>query len=312
MQFKWGNVQFSILYKRMRNSSKTRILIVNDDGYKSENLRALATALSAVGDVVVFAPETEQSGVSQAFTVRRGLRVKQVPVDETAPVAADGTRAWPYEFYSVSGTPADCAKFALGHFAKFGLESEPEGCNGVSSAAGEFDVCFSGVNVGENSGVSSLYSGTVAGAREAALWGVPGVALSLRGCGGDLLETAVEFAVRVVKDSLFENIAPGTFWNVNFPKVSEDKFKGFKSTKMAHEMFTDHYSLVDADDGSGDKLWLLDGDKLWNESPVDSDDYLLNQGYATITPHHIDQTAYESLKKVNEVINGLASGGALD
>ncbi|PWJ71657.1 MULTISPECIES: 5'/3'-nucleotidase SurE [unclassified Fibrobacter] len=295
----------------MQNTPRTRVLIVNDDGFKSGNLRALAAALSKVADVFVFAPETEQSGVSQAFTVRRGLCVKQVPVDETTPVATDGTKAWPYEFYSVSGTPADCAKFGLGHFAKFGLESEPEGCAGVSSAAGEFDVCFSGVNVGENAGVSSLYSGTVAGAREAALWGVPGIALSLRGCGGDLLQTAVDFAVRVVKDRLFERIAPATFWNVNFPKVSEDKFKGYKSTKMAHEMFTDHYSLVDADDGSGDKLWLLDGDKLWNESPVDSDDYLLNQGYATITPHHIDQTDDESLKKIKEMINEKLVGGGL-
>lgn len=294
----------------MQNTPRTRVLIVNDDGFKSGNLRALAAALSKVADVFVFAPETEQSGVSQAFTVRRALRIKAVPADDDAPVAADGTKAWPYEFYSVSGTPADCAKFALGHFAKFGLSQEPEGCPGVSSAAGEFDVCFSGVNVGENSGVSSLYSGTVAGAREAALWGVPGVALSLRGCGGDLLETAVEFAVRVVKDRLFENVAPGTFWNVNFPKVKPADFKGFKAAVMAREMFTDHYSLVDAEDGSGDKLWLLDGDKLWNESPVDSDDYLLNQGYATITPHRINQTAYESLKLIDEMINEkLAEGG---
>jgi len=278
----------------MQNTGKTRILIVNDDGFKSSNLRALATALSAVADVFVFAPETEQSGVSQAFTVRRALKIKAVP--------AENGENWPFGFYSVSGTPADCAKFALGHFAKFGLAQEPDGCPGVSSAAGEFDVCFSGVNVGENSGVSSLYSGTVAGAREAALWGVPGIALSLRGCGGDLLESAVEFAVRVVRERLFEKVAPGTFWNVNFPKVKPADFKGFRGAVMAKEMFTDHYSLVDADDGSGDKLWLLDGDKLWNESPVDSDDYLLNQGYATITPHRINQTDYESLKLIDEVI----------
>lgn len=281
----------------MQNTRKTRVLIVNDDGFKSSNLRALATALSAVADVFVFAPETEQSGVSQAFTVRKALRIK--------PVLAEAGENWPFGFYSVSGTPADCAKFALGHFAKFGLSQEPEGCPGVSSAAGEFDVCFSGVNVGENSGVSSLYSGTVAGAREAALWGVPGVALSLRGCGGDLLETSIGFAVRMVKERLFKSIAPGTFWNVNFPKVTPADFKGYRATSMAREMFTDHYSLVEAEDGSGDKLWLLDGDKLWNESPVDSDDYLLNQGYATITPHRIDQTDIESLKLIDETINGL-------
>jgi len=288
----------------MQNTPKTRVLIVNDDGFKSANLRALATALSAVADVFVFAPETEQSGVSQAFTVRRALRIKPVPAEP----AECGAEGWPFGFYSVSGTPADCAKFALGHFAKFGLSQEPEGCPGVSSAAGEFDVCFSGVNVGENSGVSSLYSGTVAGAREACLWGVPGVALSLRGCSGELLQTAVDFAVRVVKDRLFESIAPGTFWNVNFPKVPASAFKGYRATVMAHEMFTDHYSLVDANDGSGDKLWLLDGDKLWDESPVDSDDYLLNQGYATITPHRIDQTDIESLKKISEIVKEKLEG----
>lgn len=291
----------------MQNTPRTRVLIVNDDGFKSGNLRALAAALSKVADVFVFAPETEQSGVSQAFTVRRGLRVKQVPVDETTPMAADGAKAWPYEFYSVSGTPADCAKFALGHFAKFGLSLEPEGCAGVSSAAGEFDVCFSGVNVGENAGVSSLYSGTVAGAREAALWGVPGVALSLRGCGGQMLNTAIDFAVKVVTQKLYQDILPGTFWNVNFPKTTVEEFKGYKATTMALGMFTDHYDVKPSAEG---QLWLLDGDKLWDKAPVDSDDYLLHQGYATITPHRIDQTDLKSLKKINEMINEkLAEGG---
>ena len=287
-------------FKGMENCEKPRVLITNDDGYLNGNIQALARALASVARVFVFAPETEQSGVGQAFTVRRGLKVEKI--------CEEGVDA-PYSMYSVSGTPADCAKFALGHFAKFGLSQEHKGCPGVSSAVGEFDVCFSGINVGENSGVSSLYSGTVAGAREAALWGVPGVALSLRGCEGLLLQTAVDFAVRVVRDRLFENIAPGTFWNVNFPKVKPTEFKGFRSAVMAREMFTDHYSLVNAENGSGHKLWLLDGDKVWDKSPVDSDDYLLNQGYATITPHRIDQTDAESLKLIEKIKEKLAGGG---
>jgi len=152
------------------------------------------------------------------------------------------------------------------------------------------------VNVGENSGVSSLYSGTVAGAREAALWGVPGVALSLRG-GDALLQAAVDFAVDVVKKGWYREIPAGVFWNVNFPKVTIEAFKGFKATRMALGMFTDHYSH----DGG---LWQLDGDKLWDEQPKDSDDYLLNHGYATITPHKIDQTDEESLKVINEMLEG--------
>ena len=260
----------------MLEDQKTRVLIANDDGIKSGYMLALACALAPIADVYVFAPDEEQSGVSHAFTVRRALSVKKVDVDASI------------EAYSMSGTPADCVKFALGHFAAHGLTTEGVG-------PGQFDVCFSGVNLGENSGVSSLYSGTVAGAREAALWGVPGIALSLRGTTANMLENAKEFAVKVVKDRLFERIPVGVFWNVNFPKASAETFKGFKATKMALGMFTDHYSH----EGN---MWQLDGDKLWDEQPKDSDDYLLNQGYATITPHRIDQTDEESLKIISEMI----------
>ena len=257
----------------MQNNLKTRVLIVNDDGVESAYMRSLASALSQVAEVFVFAPESEQSGVSHAFTVRRGLSLRNVAE----------------RVYAMSGTPADCAKFAIGHFAQHGTGSEGGG-------PGAFDVCFSGVNVGENSGVSSLYSGTVAGAREAALWGVPGVALSLRG-GDSLLQAAIDFAVRIVKNGWYREIPAGVFWNVNFPKATAETFKGFKATRMALGMFTDHYSH----DGG---LWQLDGEKLWDEQPKDSDDYLLNQGYATVTPHKIDQTDEKSLMMINEMLEG--------
>ena len=263
----------------MQNTPKPRILITNDDGFQSENIRALSNALSSLGEVFVFAPEREQSGVSHAFTVRHGLSVKK----ECLAGFSEGV-----ELYSMSGTPSDCVKFALGHFARYGLSTEGAG-------PGPFDLCFSGVNLGENSGVSSLYSGTVAGAREAALWGVPGIALSLRGTGTDLLKTATDFAATVVKKELFRQIPAGVFWNVNFPKATAESFKGFKACKMALGMFTDHYSHENG-------LWQLDGDKLWNEQPKNSDDYLLNQGYATVTPHRIDQTDEKSLEKINEMI----------
>ena len=261
----------------MQNARKPRILISNDDGVDSAKMHALAEALSLVGEVFVFAPEAEQSGVSHAFTVRRPLRVREVPCDGG------------YKVFSLDGTPADCVKFALGHYAAHGL--------GDTSGLGQgpFDVCFSGINAGENSGVSSLYSGTVAGAREAALWGVPGIALSLRGSGEDMLRPAIDFAAKVVSERLFEKIPAGVFWNVNFPKATADTFKGFKASRMALGMFTDHYTH----DG---EMWQLDGDKLWEKQPADSDDYLLHQGYATVTPHCIDQTDEKSLKIISEML----------
>ena len=262
----------------MQNTQKPRVLITNDDGIRSGYMLALAGALAPIADVCVFAPEEEQSGVSHAFTVRRALRVQEVP--------SEG-----YKAFTLDGTPADCTKFALGHYAAYGLGDT----SGLGS--GPFDVCFSGINAGENSGVSSLYSGTVAGAREAALWGVPGIALSLRGSGEGMLQVAIDFAAKVVEKRLFEKIPAGVFWNVNFPKSAGESFKGFRATRMALGMFTDHY----AHDG---EMWQLDGDKLWNEQPADSDDYLLDKGYATITPHRIDQTDEENLKKINEMLAG--------
>ena len=158
-----------------------------------------------------------------------------------------------------------------------------------------FDVCFSGVNVGENSGVSSLYSGTVAGAREAALWGVPAVALSLRGLKGNLLQVVIDFARKIVSQNLFKKISKGVFWNVNFPKIKEDEFLGFKACTMDRGMFTDHYDHKDG-------LWFLDGEKLWSMAPEGSDDNLLDKGYATITPHRIDQTDEKSLDVISEML----------
>ena len=294
---------------RMQNMRKPRILITNDDGVNSANIRALAGALAPFGEVFVFAPEHEQSGVSQAFTVRKAFAVKEHPV-------AVGDACESYRVFSVDGTPADAAKFALGYYSGTTFVTSKNGVNsqnGADCANGfvcakldvhgkpTFDVCFSGVNVGENSGVSSLYSGTVAGAREAALWGVPAVALSMSLGGESLMGEVLNFAKRVVTDCMFESIPSGTFWNVNFPKAVGGAFKGFRATTMALGMFTDHYDRRVAD---GNELWQLDGEKLWDEAPVESDDYLLHHGYATITPHRIDQTDPESLKVINEMLVG--------
>lgn len=288
---------------RMQNMRKPRILITNDDGVNSANIRALAGALAPFGEVFVFAPEHEQSGVSQAFTVRKAFAVKEHPV-------AVGDACESYRVFSVDGTPADAAKFALGYYAGTTFVTSKNGVdctNGFDCAKLDvhgkptFDVCFSGVNVGENSGVSSLYSGTVAGAREAALWGVPAVALSLSLGGESLMGEVLNFAKRVVTERMFESIPLGTFWNVNFPKAVGGAFKGYRATTMALGMFTDHYDRQVAD---GNELWQLDGEKLWDEAPVESDDYLLHQGYATVTPHRIDQTDPESLKVINEMLVG--------
>lgn len=148
----------------MQGSLKPNILVTNDDGTTSETMLSLARALSPLGNVYVVAPDSEKSGVSHAFTHRDGLVATCIPGE------------YPFSFYSLSGTPADCVKFAISELHK----------------TVQFDVVFSGVNIGENAGVSAIYSGTVAAAREAALWRLPSIAISLFGRDEYTLSLAIQ------------------------------------------------------------------------------------------------------------------------
>src|SRR6187431_2029247 len=142
----------------------TRILLTNDDGIHSDGLIQLEHALRAVGDVYVIAPASEMSGASHSLTLARPLRIRQID-----------DRHW-----TVDGTPTDCVTLAL---------------NKILSAAELPDICASGINHGGNLGDDATYSGTVAGALEATILGVPGLAFSLVAREGfDFTESAA-FAV---------------------------------------------------------------------------------------------------------------------
>src|SRR5215204_7114320 len=125
-----------------------RILITNDDGIHAEGIIALEAAMSELGEVYVVAPESEMSGASHSLTLERPLRIRQI--DE---------RHW-----TVDGTPTDCVTLAL---------------NRILTDGDRPDICVSGINHGANLGDDATYSGTVAGAMEATILGVPGLAFSL-------------------------------------------------------------------------------------------------------------------------------------
>src|SRR5215467_4885761 len=126
----------------------TRILLTNDDGIHSDGLIQLEEALQQVGEVYVVAPAAEMSGASHSLTLARPLRIRQID-----------SHHW-----SVDGTPTDCVTLALHKILE--EEERPH-------------VCVSGINHGGNLGDDATYSGTVAGALEATILGVPGLALSL-------------------------------------------------------------------------------------------------------------------------------------
>src|SRR2546428_7619153 len=175
----------------------TRILLTNDDGIHSEGLSTLERALSEIGVVYVVAPAMEMSGASHSLTLARPLRIRQVD-----------DRHW-----TVDGTPTDCVTLALHKILS--EEERPH-------------ICASGINHGGNLGDDATYSGTVAGALEATILGVPGIALSLVAREQFDFTEAARFAVAAVRKILSEGLPDGTLLNINLPP---GEIKGVRVTR---------------------------------------------------------------------------------
>src|SRR5262252_4493456 len=180
----------------------TRILLTNDDGIHSDGLQTLERTLREVGDVFVIAPAAEMSGASHSLTLARPLRIRQI--DE---------RHW-----TVDGTPTDCVTLALHKILQ--KHELP-------------DVCASGINHGGNLGDDATYSGTVAGALEATILGVPGIAISLVARDHFNFTEAARFALLAVRKILSEGLPEGTLLNVNVP---QGEIKGVKVPRKEIKM----------------------------------------------------------------------------
>ncbi len=157
------------------SSEKVRILLTNDDGYHSEGIIALENALLEIGDVYVVAPVSEMSGASHSLTLSRPLRIRQVDA-----------RHW-----TVDGTPTDCVTLALNRILP--PELRPH-------------LCASGINHGANLGDDATYSGTVAGALESTILGVPGLAFSLVANRNQDFTESAKVARRMTEKALKEGL----------------------------------------------------------------------------------------------------------
>ena len=238
-----------------------KILITNDDGIRSPVLTALADALHREHTVFVAAPATDQSGMSQAFT--HG-------VDKRLGFKADA--ASPYPKYEVLGTPCDCVKFAVAHLFK----------------ATEIDLVLSGINLGENAGMSAVYSGTVAAAREGAMWGIPAIAVSVWANAPERLTHAVQWLLRLLRRPELLPTRPGGLWNVNFPPCAPGEIKGASITRMSTVMFRDTYEAVRTEHGITE--FRLLGYKPESEFAEGTDDWALARGHISITPLQVSQS----------------------
>ncbi len=240
------------------------ILVTNDDGIYSPGLNPLVSALRRLGKIYVVVPNQSKSAVSHAITLDRPLRVYQVK-----------------NVYTVNGTPADCVRLAI-----------------LSLIRNKVDLVVSGINEGPNMGEDVIYSATVAAAREAAMLGIPGLAvsLSIRNGKSASWRTAAKFAYQVSKWILKNGLPAGIFFNLNIPDVAEKKIKGFVITKLGKRIYSE--KIDSRIDPRGLKYYWLAGATPSGVNTPGTDIAALKKGMVSLTPLRYDSTAYDLIDKL--------------
>lgn len=246
---------------------RPRILLTNDDGIYTEGIYALYRSLAKLGPVDVVAPAAEQSAVGHGITMAYPLRV--------TPARRKGK---PFG-YAVSGTPADCVKIAIRSL----LKKRP-------------DLVVSGINPGPNTGFSVLYSGTVSGAAEGAILGVPSIAVSLGAFTGLDFSFAASVAARLARAVTERGLPKGTFLNLNVPGCPPSRVKGVRITRQASTPIIETFDKR-IDPRARTYYWLT-GEVIDLEGEEDSDIMAIRNGYISITPVRYDLTDYSFIDRM--------------
>ena len=244
--------------------SPTRILLTNDDGYHADGILALEKGLSEIGDVYVVAPETEMSASSHSLTLSRPLRIRQ-----------RSERHW-----TVDGTPTDCVTLALNQILP--PDERPH-------------ICCSGINHGANLGDDATYSGTVAGALEATILGVPGLAFSLAAYRDHDFAESVKIAVELTRKALDQGIPEGTLLNVNVPKGIPNGIRITKQGfKTARPVITEHI------DPRGKLYYWIGELREGFRADGGTDFEAIDEGFVSVTPMRSDLTNHPAIAALQD------------
>lgn len=245
------------------------ILVTNDDGVTAPGLLALAHAMRALGTVSVVAPDRNWSASGHVKTLERPLRVKETLLEDGTPALAS------------DGAPSDCVALAL-----LGLLPQP------------VDLVVSGINPYENVGHDVTYSGTVTAAMEAVIGGIPGVAVSLyrkEEQHGVLDYTpAARIARRIVQDVIAHGLPKGVLLNVNVPYVQDVEQREIVFTRQGLRVYRD--LLDERRDPRGRPYYWIGGEAPIGVEENGTDIGALMQGCVSVTPLHLDLTAYPVLE----------------
>ncbi len=249
----------------MSLEKKPLILVTNDDGITAPGIRTLISIVQEIGDVLIVAPDSPQSGKGHAITVNNTLYLNKINENE----------------YSCSGTPVDCVKMAVHEI----LHRKP-------------DLCVSGVNHGSNSSINVIYSGTMSAAVEAGIEGIPAIGFSLADFSWNADFEPTKVFIRKIITAVLQNGLPkGVVLNVNFPKPEKQEFKGIKICRQAHAMWIERFDKRQTPFGR-DYYWLT-GEFVNYDKGEDTDEWALANGYVSVVPVQFDLTAHHAIQTLN-------------
>lgn len=239
----------------MEAEKRPLLLVTNDDGVHARGIAALIDAVLEFGDVVVVAPHQSQSGMSHALTLKSPLRLKEVKKEDNLTV------------YELNGTPVDCVKMA---FDKI-LDRKP-------------DILVSGINHGSNSSLSSIYSGTVAAAREGAINSIRSIAFSNLDFSDEAnFDFVKPFVRQIVGDVLQHGLEKGTFLNVNVPNFDIDNIKGIRVCRQAQGVWVEEFEQR-VDPVGSNYYWLTGYFDNFEPEAEDTDEWALKNNYVSLVP----------------------------
>ena len=251
--------------------SNPLILVSNDDGITSKGIRVLVEAMQTIGEVVVVAPDSPQSGMGHAITIGDTLKLEKSEIFKGV------------EAFECSGTPADCVKIAKHYVLK---DRTP-------------DLVVSGINHGSNTSISVLYSGTMSAAIEAALEGLPAIGFSLCDYSSEAdFSHIVSHIIKLAKETLKRGLPKGIALNVNFPAIQEEAIKGAKVCSQAdakwQEEFDERY------DPYGRRYFWMAGEFVNFDKGTGNDQWAVDNNYISVVPCQYDLSSKSAMETISK------------
>jgi len=247
------------------------ILVTNDDGINAPGIRTLISVVKNIGDVVVVAPDSPQSGMGHAITINSTLHSSRITPKNSEIIE-----------YSCSGTPADCVKLAINEL----MPRKP-------------DLCVSGINHGSNSSINVIYSGTMSAAIEAGIEGVPAIGFSLLDYSWNAdFSHSKDFIRKITLNALNNGIPKGVVLNVNIPAVKKSDIKGVKICRQAKAYWVEEFDK--RKNPLGQEYYWLTGKFVNKDQGEDTDEWALKNNYISIVPVEFDLTAHHAIQGLNE------------